>query len=423
MNKSFLILFILGLLMLSGCAPHSPIPPHDDVPDVVDNPDNNDEPSLVFTNPVETNPRLNQFEPAFDGQTRVKGMITTSEWTHSIITDQLREPWGIDRLPDGTLVITEKQGSLRLVFNDGTVSSPIFGFPTLNSQGQGGLLDVAVSPNFSNDRTLFFTLSYQTNQGSLTAVARGELSIDYSRLDSVRLIHQAIPFFNGNGHFGSRIVIDDEGHLLVSTGDRQSSQVRGNAQRLDNGFGKILRLTQDGEPVSSNPFFNQSGYARFIYAYGLRNVQGLALHPLTRQLWASDHGPRAGDELNLIESGVNFGWPIISYGSEYSGADVGQGSAVQDGMAQPVYYWDPAIAPSGMVFYTSNVIPEWENNLFIGTLRGTHIVRLMIEDRRVVAEERLLESERQRFRDLTIGLHGELFAITDAGRLYRIGKP
>ncbi|MDP3305286.1 MAG: PQQ-dependent sugar dehydrogenase [Erysipelotrichaceae bacterium] len=410
------ILAVFLSLFLISCVPINQNPIDEEVEEVPKYP------NIIFYVPVETDKPNTDFIPVFTGQTRTHGIRTTTAYTTSVVTNILREPWGIDVLPSGDLVVTEKSGSLRIVKADGTVGSAIKGFPDINANGQGGLLDVTISPSFEMDRMLYFTLSLNSSQGSVTAVGKARLSDDQTSLDDFTVIYQATPYFNGVGHYGSRIVFDKDGYLFISTGDRQSLQTRNNAQSLDNGHGKILRITTDGDPAPQNPFLNQTDKHTAIYATGLRNVQGLAIHPATGGLWASEMGPQGGDELNLIESSKNYGWPIISYGEEYTGLPIGEGLTQKEGMEQPVYYWDPSIAPSGMAFYTSNVIPEWENNLFIGALRGSHIIRLMIRDNRVIGEERLLQDKGQRFRDIAMGLNGELYAITDSGILYRIGK-
>jgi aldose sugar dehydrogenase len=414
-QKVRILSVFLSLLMIS-CVPINIDPIDDDIEEVPKYP------NIIFYAPVEKNKPNTDFTPAFGGQTRISGVRTTTAYTTSVVTNKLSEPWGIDVLPSGDFVITEKSGNLRIVKSDGTVSQAIKGFPDINSGGQGGLLDIAISPNFETDRMLYFTLSLRSSLGSVTAVGKGRLSEDQTSLTDFKVIYEATPYFNGVGHYGSRIVFDKEGYLFVSTGDRQSLQTRKNAQSLDNGHGKILRITTDGQPAPDNPFIDQADKHREIYAYGLRNTQGLAIHPLTGDLWSNDMGPQGGDELNLIESSKNYGWPIISYGEEYTGQPIGEGLSQKDGMEQPDYYWDPSIAPSGMTFYTSKVIPEWENNLFIGALRGSHIIRLMIKDNKVIGEERLLTDKGERFRDIAMGLNGELYAITDGGILYRIGK-
>jgi aldose sugar dehydrogenase len=419
-KRKFLFLSVVLALFLMACSPVMEDPKDDDPIDE-ENPIDKD-PEIVFVDPVETNRPNTDFKPAFEGQTRISGIKTTTTYTTSVVTNKLSEPWGIDVLPNGDLVVTEKTGSLRIVKSDGTLGPAIKGFPDINSGGQGGLLDIAISPNFETDRMLYFTLSLRSSLGSVTAVGKGRLSVDQTSLTDFKVIYEATPYFNGVGHYGSRIVFDKEGYLFVSTGDRQSLQTRKNAQSLDNGHGKILRITTDGQPAPDNPFINQADKHREIYAYGLRNTQGLAIHPLTGDLWSNDMGPQGGDELNLIKSSKNYGWPIISYGEEYTGQPIGEGLSQKDGMEQPVFYWDPSIAPSGMTFYTSKVIPEWENNLFIGALRGSHIIRLMIKDNKVIGEERLLTDKGERFRDIAMGLNGELYVITDGGILYRIGK-
>ena len=371
--------------------------------------------------PVENDPPNATYEPAFAGQTRVAGMETTSPYTVTVVTDDLDSPWAVAPLPDGRLVITEKAGSIRIAAVTGELSKPIGGFPPVDDRGQGGLLDVLPSLDYATSRILYFTLAERTSDGSLTAVARGRLSDDETMVEQVEILWRAIPYYDNSMHFGSRIVFDQAGHLFVSTGERSDLATRPLAQALDNGYGKVVHITTDGDPVPDNPFIGQSGVLPEIYAYGLRNAQGLAIHPVTGDLWLSDMGPRGGDELNLIKAGKNYGWPVISYGIEYSGQSVPGELTAKDGMEQPVYYWDPVIAPSGMTFYPHNTIPEWENNLFITGLRGQHIARLAIEGERVVGEERLLSTEGQRFRDITVGVDGALYAVTDQGRLYRIG--
>jgi aldose sugar dehydrogenase len=381
-----------------------------------------EEPETIFYPPVEVNPPNTNFSPSFEGQTRISGIKTTEAYSVSIVTEALNSPWGIDVLPSGDFVITEKNGSIRIVKIDGTISDRIDLITEMNTNGQGGLLDVLVSLDFEESRTLYFTLSEKTSKGSLTAVGKATLSQDNNALNNFEIIYRAIPYYTGDGHFGSRIVFDKDGNIFVSTGDRQNTDRRMNAQSIENGIGKILHITPNGLPVSTNPFINETNAHKEIFSLGHRNVQGLAVHPITGELWANEMGPQGGDELNLIEAAKNYGWPIISYGEEYSGAPIGDGITQKEGLEQPIYYWDPVIAPAGMVFYDSDVISEWKNNLFMGGLRSQHIIRLLIRDNKVIGEERLLENEGQRFRDISVGLDGALYAITDSGRLYRIGK-
>jgi len=371
--------------------------------------------------PVETRPPNTAYKPAFDGQTRAPGIATSTPYTVKILTNNLKSPWAITTLPDGRLIVTEKAGTLRIVTTDGQVSRAIGGFPQVDDRSQGGLLDVAPAPDFLSSRMIYVTLAERTRQGSLTAVGRGRLSDDESQVENFEIIWRALPYYNNSMHFGSRLAFDRAGNIFVTTGERSDLATRPNAQLLDNGYGKVAYITPDGDPVPGNPFIGVTGALPEIYTYGHRNVQGLAIHPITGDVWISEMGPRGGDELNLIKSGGNYGWPVISYGIEYSGAPISGALTVKEGMEQPVYYWDPVLAPSGMTFYTSNKIAEWQNNLFIGGLRAQHIARVVLEDGLVVAEERLLADEGQRFRDVGEGQDGALYAVTDSGRLYRVG--
>ncbi|NLV48051.1 MAG: PQQ-dependent sugar dehydrogenase [Clostridiaceae bacterium] len=375
----------------------------------------------VMLPPVETEPPNTDYEPAFAGQTRVAGVATTTPYEAKILTAELTSPWAVAVLPDGRLVVTEKSGNIRIVESSGELSQPIGGFPPVDDRSQGGLLDVILSPDYNDSRLLYFTLAEKTAEGSLTAVARGRLSDDESIVEAVEIIWRAIPYYDNSMHFGSRLVFDQAGNLFVTTGERSDLATRPFAQYLDNAYGKVVHITADGEPVADNPFINQDDALPEIYSFGHRNVQGIAIHPLSGDVFISEMGPRGGDELNLIQAGKNYGWPIISYGIEYSGQPISGGLTVKEGMEQPVYYWDPVLAPSGMTFYPYDKIPEWENSLFIAGLRAQHIARLVIDDNRVIAEERLLLDETQRFRDVAASHDGYLYAITDQGRLYRIG--
>lgn len=372
--------------------------------------------------PVETNqPNSPDFKPAFDGQTRVDGVKTTTPYEAKVIAQGLSKPWAVTALPDGRLVITEKGGTMRIATTDGTVSSPVSGFPEVDDRSQGGLLDVAPAPDFESSRMLYFSFAERTPKGSLTAVGKGRLSDDETKIEDFRIIYRAIPYFNNSMHFGSRLLFDKHGHIFVSTGERSDLATRPNAQKLSTAHGKVIYITTNGQPVPGNPFISTEGALPEIYSYGHRNPQGLDIHPVTGELWLSEMGPRGGDEVNLIKPGRNYGWPTITYGIEYSGQIIGEGITRKEGMEQPVYYWDPVFSPSGMAFYSSDAIPEWKNNLFIGGLSSKHIVRLVIKDNKVVGEERLLASEGQRFRDVADGKDGALYAVTDEGRLYRIG--
>ncbi len=372
--------------------------------------------------PVETREPNTNYQPAFEGQTRISGVKTTTPYEAKIIAEGLSSPWAVTALPDGRLLITQKAGTLRIATTTGSVGAHITGFPAVDDRSQGGLLDVAPAPDFETSRMLYFTLAESTPQGSLTAVGKGRLSDDETVMEDFRIIFRAIPYYDNSMHFGSRLVFDNKGNLFVSTGERSDLATRPNAQKLNTAHGKVIHITANGKPVLGNPFMNTEGALPEIYSYGHRNPQGLAIHPVTGDLWLSEMGPRGGDEINLIKPGKNYGWATITYGIEYSGKAVGEGITQKEGMEQPVYYWDPVLSPSGMAFYSSNDIPEWENNLFIGGLSSKHIARLVIKDNKVVGEERLLESEGQRFRDVCDGKDGALYAVTDEGRLYRIAK-
>lgn len=372
--------------------------------------------------PVETDKPNSDYKPAFTGQTRIAGVKTTTPIESKIITDKLERPWDITTLPDGRFLLTQKEnGTLRIVSPDGKISQPITGLPPVDADGQGGLLGLAIDPDFKTNRMVYWTFSKPEKGGNLTAVAKGKLSADEKKIENATVIYRAIPVYDGDKHYGSRLVFDKDGNLFVSTGERSDLETRPQAQWLNSAIGKILHITKDGKSVSNNRLTGDKALSE-IYSYGHRNPQGLAIHPTTGDLWDSEMGPRGGDEINLIKYGKNYGWPIITYGIEYSGQTIGQGTTQKAGMEQPVYYWDPVLSPSGMTFYSGNTIPEWENNLFIGGLSSTHICRLVIENNKVVGEERLLKSERQRWRDIAQGNDGALYAITDDGRLYSIGK-
>lgn len=372
--------------------------------------------------PVETKSPNTDYTPAFEGQTRAAGVKTTTAYEGKIISEALDRPWGITQMPDGRLLLTQKMGTMRIATTSGQVSEAITGLPEVNPAGQGGLLGLTLDPQFSSNRMVYWVFSERTGEGNLTAVAKGKLSADEKRIENATVIYRAFPAYRGTLHYGGRILFDKSGNLFVSTGERSDLSTRPQAQHLSSALGKIVRITKDGQPVNGNPFANRNDAKPEIYSYGHRNVQGLAFHPETGDLWENEFGPRGGDELNLVQAGKNYGWPIIGYGYEYSGKKIGEGITQKEGMEQPVYYWDPVLSPSGMTFYSGNHIPEWKNNLFIAGLNSNHIARLVIKNNKVVGEERILSNEGQRFRDVTQGKDGALYAVTDEGRLYRIGK-
>jgi glucose/arabinose dehydrogenase len=317
------------------------------------------------------------------------------------------------------MLVTERPGRLRSVERDGRLSEPLAGVPQVQARGQGGLLDVALDPRFAENRLVYVSYAEPGEGGAGTAVARGRLG--EGRLEDVRVIYRQQPKVEGRNHFGSRLVFGRDGTLFVTQGDRFS--YRDKAQDLSVGLGKIMRINLDGSVPRDNPFVGRAGVRPEIWSYGHRNVQGAALHPETGQLWTAEHGARGGDELNHPEAGKNYGWPVITYGVDYSGAKIGEGTA-KPGMEQPVYYWDPVIAPSGMTFYTGEAFPDWRGSILIGSLRPGLLVRLTLDGGRVVREERYLGDLEERIRDVRQGPDGLLYLLTDNrdGRILR-GMP
>lgn len=373
--------------------------------------------------PVETQKANSDYKPAFQGQTRVAGIKTSTPFEGKVFAEGLKSPWGIVLLPDGRFLITEKEGNMRIVDKQGKLSEAITGLPKVDTDGQGGLLGVTLDPQFATNRMVYWTFAEPASGGNQTAVAKGRLANDDKSIENAVVIYRAGPVFKGNLHFGGRIIFDKNGNLFVTTGERSELATRPMAQDLKTGLGKIVRITTDGKPVAGNPFEGNSAALPEVYSYGHRNVQGIAFHPETGDLWETEFGPRGGDELNRVEAGKNYGWPDITYGIEYSGKQIGTPPIQQkEGMEQPVYYWDPVLSPSGISFYTGSAIPEWKNNLFIAGLSSMHIARLVIKDNKVIGEERLLSREGQRFRDIVQGADEALYTITDGGKLYRIGK-
>jgi glucose/arabinose dehydrogenase len=377
----------------------------------------------IIAAPVEMKNPNSAYKPAFQGQTRINSVQTKTPYEFKVLTEALSFPWGIKSLPDGRLLLTEREsGTLRIATTNGDLSKPITGLPAVNTSGQGGLLGITIDPLFAQNRMVYWTFSENVEGGTLTSVAKGKLSTDETTIEGVTVIYRATPAHKGNLHYGGRIVFDKLGTLFVSVGERSDLATRPQAQTFNSSLGKIIRITTDGKAVAGNPFEKQAGAKPELYSYGHRNPQGLAFHPISGELFSNEFGPRGGDEVNLIRAGKNYGWHTITYGIEYSGKAVGDAIQQKEGMEQPMYYWDPSVSPSGMTFYDGNMMPEWKNNLFIGCLSGMHIARLVITNDKVVGEERLLSDENQRFRDVIQGNDGALYAVTDQGRLYRIAK-
>ena len=334
----------------------------------------------------------------------------------------LEHPWGLAILPDGRMLVTEKPGRLRLVSADGTVSEPLAGVPEVDARGQGGLLDVALDPEFETNRTVYLSYAEPGAEGNSTAVARAALSEDGASLANLQVIFSQKPKLPSKAHFGSRLVFDQQGHLFVTLGERSEARFREQAQDLGSHLGKIVRIRPDGSVPEDNPFVGQSGALPEIWSYGHRNIQAAAIHPETGALWEIEHGPRGGDEINIAEPGANYGWPVVSHGVNYEGTPVGSGRQRQAGMVDPLYTWTPVIAPSGMIFYSGSAFPDWRGDLFVGGLRSTALVRLELDGSRVTNEERLLEDLGKRIRDVVEGPDGVLYLLTDEenGEVLRI---
>ncbi len=333
----------------------------------------------------------------------------------------LEHPWGLAFLPDGDMLVTERPGRLRLVSDGSLVAEPVSGVPRVWARGQGGLLDVAVGPDFAENGEVFLSYSEPGEGGAGTAVARGRLvrEGDGGRLEDVEVIFRQQPKLGGGVHFGSRIVVGRDGTLFVTLGERGQKPL---AQDLSTHMGKVVRIDPDGSVPADNPFVGQPNARPEIWSYGHRNPQGATLHPDTGELWTVEHGARGGDEINIPKPGVNHGWPVITYGVDYSGATIGIGTEAP-GMAQPHHHWDPSIAPSGLAFYTGDLVPAWQGDLFVGALRGQMLVRLDLDDeRRIVGEERLFEGALGRVRDVRQGPDGALWLLTDEpdGSLVRV---
>jgi aldose sugar dehydrogenase len=330
----------------------------------------------------------------------------------------LERPWALAFLPDGRILVTERPGRLRIVARDGSLSEPVAGVPAVFARGQGGLLDVALDPRFAENRLVYLSFAEPgENDEAGTAVARGRLGD--GGLEDVRVIYRQQPKVRSGGHFGSRLVFRRDGTLFVTQGERQRFSAQ--AQDLESGLGKVVRIGADGSIPRDNPFVGRDDARPEIWSYGHRNVQAAALHPETGALWTIEHGARGGDELNHPEAGKNYGWPVITYGVDYSGAAIGEGSA-KAGMEQPVYYWDPVIAPSGMTFYTGDAFPDWRGSILVGSMQPGALVRIVLDDGRVVREERYLGDLRERIRDVQQGPDGLIYVVTDGqdGRLLRV---
>jgi aldose sugar dehydrogenase len=373
-------------------------------------------------NPLETREANSpEQQPAFAGQTRACAITTASPFEVQVLTKGLKQPWAVEPFQNGDLLVTEKPGRLRIVSASGVVGQPITGVPQVYASGQGGLLDIALSPNFATDNTIFMSYSEPRNNGNGTSVARGVLSADRSRLENVQVIFRAVPSYSNNLHYGSRLVFGPDNMLYITLGERSDMETRPQAQHMDSHLGKTIRITPQGQVPQDNPFVNQQGALPEIWTVGHRNVQAAAFDQ-NGKLWVVEHGPKGGDELNLLMKGKNYGWPLVSYGEEYSGQPIATAKTQREGYEQPAYYWDPVIAPSGAQFYTGSAFPEWSGNLFVGGLKEKALVRLRLENNRVTGEEHLLKERGQRIRDVRQGPDGSLYVVTDQenGELWKI---
>ena len=352
-------------------------------------------------------------------QTRAQTAPRTAVKVETIASG-LEHPWGLQFLPGGRLLVTERPGRLRIVSREGALSPPIDGVPKVSATGQGGLLDVALAPDFAQTREIYFSFAEPRDGGTNgTSLARAKLDLtdEGGRLTDVSVVFRQQPSYASNHHFGSRIVFAGDGNLFLTVGERFSQ--RDQAQNPANHLGKIIRLTRDGSPAPDNP--KLPGWDAALWSIGHRNIQAAAIHPSSGELWVVDHGARGGDEVNIPRKGRNYGWPVITYGRDYSGAKIGEGTS-KAGMEQPIYYWDPSIAPSGAAFYTGDLFPTWKGNLLVGALAGQHLNRLVLDGDKIVGEERLLTNLDFRIRDVRVGPDGAVWLLVDQsnGRILRL---
>ncbi len=325
-----------------------------------------------------------------------------------LVAEGLERPWGLAFLPDGRMLVTERPGSLRLVSQEGALSPPLEGVPEVQASGQGGLLDVALDPDFADNGLIYLSYAEPGAGGAGTAVARTRLDLEENRLSDLEVIFRQEPKTGGGRHFGSRLAFAPDGRLFITIGERGE---RDRTQDFTINRGQVIRINPDGSIPEDNPFVGRTGYRPEVWSYGHRNPQGAAIHPESGKLWVHEHGARGGDEINVPEAGKNYGWPVIAYGRHYIGGQIGVGTH-KEGLEQPIYYWDPSIAPSGMAFYTGDRFPDWQDNLFVGALKSRHLSRLELDGESVVREERLLEALDQRIRDVRQGPDGYIYVLT-----------
>jgi glucose/arabinose dehydrogenase len=364
--------------------------------------------------------------PAFPGQTDAPERKLNVNFQVVTVADSINTGWAVAFLPNGKMLVTERGGNLLVIGANGSKSPPVAGLPPVHARGQGGLLDVALDPDFATNSVIYWSFSEPQAEGANnTAVARGRF-VDGAtpRVEDVRVIYHQVPAFASNAHFGSRLVFARDKTLLVTQGDRSAIPGRMQSQDMNSGIGKFVRINRDGTIPADNPFVGRTGVRPEIWSIGHRNAQGAALHPTTGELWAVEHGTRGGDELNIARKGKDYGWPTIAYGIEYRGQAITGGITAKEGMEQPLYYWDPVIAPSGMAFYTADLFPAWKGSLFIGGHGTYDLVRLSLEGEKIVGEERLLTdlTPKPRVRDVRQGPDGALYVLTDStsGKLLKL---
>jgi len=374
--------------------------------------------------PLETRPPNAEGQtPAFPGQTRAPLVTSGTTFEVQTLARGLDHPWALAFLPDGRMLVSERAGRLRIIAADGALSPTVTGLPEVDARGQGGLLDVALAPDFARSGLIYWTYAERREGGNGTAAARGRLVAGPSpRVEAVQVIWRMTPTLDSVQHFGGRLVFAPDGTLFITTGERSILAGRVQARRLDGTLGKVVRIRPDGSIPADNPFAGRAGARPEIWSTGHRNIQAAAINPATGRLWTVEHGPRGGDELNIPLAGHDHGWPTITYGEEYTGAPVGDGITARAGLEQPVYYWDPVIAPSGMAFYDADAFPAWKGSLFVGGLGSRKLVRLVLDGDRVVGEEWLLTDLKARIRDVRVGPGGAIYLLTDDkdGRILRL---
>ena len=373
--------------------------------------------------PLETrDPVGKDQKPAFAGQTRAPAIVTRTKVDAAVVAHGLDHPWALAFRPNGHMLITEKPGKMRIVTAKGEVGAPIANVPAVLYKSDGGLLDLVIDPHFAKNRQVYFAYAEPREGGQGLTLGGAKLRADETALEDVRVLLRIEPTHTSVSHFGCRLLFDEQGKLFMTSGERMDPAIRVQAQHLDSRLGKLLRLNTDGSAAPGNPFQKTAGALPDIWTYGHRNSQGLGFHPATHALWSIEHGEAGGDELNLIQPGRNYGWPLIAYGTEYDRRPINGGQTDAPQMEQPKYFWDPAIGPTSMTFFTGKLIPEWRNNLFIAAHMGQHVVRLVLKGDQVVGEERLLLDQKQMMRWVGQGADGALWVLTDDadGRLIRL---